>query len=60
MTLILQESNIGHIGRCLEEEYLVAIDSNNRILFHKKLGRYKEKKLTFPLVRKLLNLVLKK
>lgn len=60
MTIILQESNIGHIGRCPEEEYLVAINSNNRILFHKKLGKYTEKKLAFPLVRKFLKLLLTK
>lgn len=51
MTLILQEASIGHIGRCPQEEYLLALNLNNRILFHKKLGTYKEKKIAFPLVR---------
>lgn len=51
MTLILQESSIGHIGRCPQEEYLLAVNSYNRILFHKKLGVHKEKKIAFPLVR---------
>lgn len=50
MTIILQESN--YIGHWPEEEYLLAVNSNNRILFHKKLGYYKEKNIVFPLVSK--------
>lgn len=51
MTLVFQETSIGHIGRSPQEEYLLATNSTNRILYHKKLGTYKEKSLTFPLVR---------
>lgn len=50
MTLIFQEAGIGHIGRCPHEEVLVAINSHNRLLFHKKLGVSKERKITFSLV----------
>lgn len=49
MTVILQESSIGHIGRCPEEEYLLAVNSDSRVLFHKKLGKHKEK-IVLPLV----------
>ncbi|CAH2009067.1 unnamed protein product [Acanthoscelides obtectus] len=49
MTLILQESGIGGIGRCPHEELLVAANSNNRVLFHKKLGKTKDRKIAFPL-----------
>lgn len=54
MTLILQEASPGHIARCRQEEYLLAVNSNNRILFHKKLATYKEKKIAFPLVAEFL------
>lgn len=50
MTLIFQEVGIGYIGRCPHEEVLIATDSQSRILFHKKLGRSKEKRIEFPLV----------
>lgn len=50
MTLIFQEASIGQIGRCPQEEYLLAVNPNNRVIFHKKLGNYKEKKIAFPLV----------
>ncbi|CAH1159671.1 unnamed protein product [Phaedon cochleariae] len=49
MTMILQEAGIGHIGRCPEEEIIIATNEQNRILFHKKMGKTKERKLEFPL-----------
>ncbi|XP_023012406.2 eukaryotic translation initiation factor 2B subunit epsilon isoform X1 [Leptinotarsa decemlineata] len=49
MTLVLQEAGVGYIGRCPEEEMLVLVDPDKRILFHKKLGKIREKNIKFPL-----------
>ncbi|KAG5897934.1 hypothetical protein JTB14_014048 [Gonioctena quinquepunctata] len=49
MTLVLQESGIGYIGRSPDEEILIATDSQKRILFHKNLGKTRERKIEFPL-----------
>lgn len=49
MTLIFQESGIGHQARCKKEEVLIATNSKGRVLYHKKLGTYKERKIDFPL-----------
>ncbi|KAL3266919.1 hypothetical protein HHI36_011069 [Cryptolaemus montrouzieri] len=49
ITLIYQEAGIGQIGRCPKDEVVVATDSKDRILFHKKIGLSREKKVDFPL-----------
>ncbi|CAH0560261.1 unnamed protein product [Brassicogethes aeneus] len=49
MTLIFQESGLGHISRCPKEEVLMATNSSGRVLFHKKLGTTRERKIEFPL-----------
>lgn len=51
MTLLYQESGVGSLARCLKEEIVVASNKENRILFHKKLGYFTERKIDFPLVR---------
>ena len=50
MTLIFQESGIGQMGRDPNEEAVVAVNSSNRILFHRKMGQSRERKIEFPLV----------
>lgn len=50
MTLIYQESGVGSLARCLKEELVIASSKDNRIIFHKKLGCSREKKIDFPLV----------
>lgn len=50
MTLIYQESGIGSLGRCLKEEVVIASNKYKRILFHKKLGCSKARRIDFPLV----------
>ncbi|KAJ3658200.1 hypothetical protein Zmor_009954 [Zophobas morio] len=49
MTLIFQESGIGQMGRDPNEEAVVAVNSSNRILFHRKMGQSRERKIEFPL-----------
>ncbi|KAJ8919240.1 hypothetical protein NQ315_003823 [Exocentrus adspersus] len=49
MTVIFQEAGVNHISRCPQEELLVAINSQNRILSYKKMWKNKERKLDFPL-----------
>nr|CAI5869040.1 unnamed protein product [Callosobruchus analis] len=49
MTLILQESGTKSIGRCPNEELLVATNSHSKVLFYRKAGRGKDEKLKFPL-----------
>lgn len=50
MTVVLQKAGVGQTGRCLTEELVLASNSSNRVLFHKKLGQTHEKKIKFPLV----------
>lgn len=50
MTVVLQKAGVGQTGRCLTEELVVASNSSNRVLLHKKLGQTYEKKIKFPLV----------
>lgn len=50
MTVIYQESGIGSLARCLKEEIVIASNKDNRMLFHKKLGCSRAKKIDFPLV----------
>lgn len=50
MTLIFQEAGIGQMGRDPNEEAIVAVNNNNRVLFHRKLGQSRERKVEFPLV----------
>ncbi|XP_076256049.1 eukaryotic translation initiation factor 2B subunit epsilon isoform X2 [Rhynchophorus ferrugineus] len=49
MTLIYQESSIGHMALCPQDETIIAYNSKNRVLFHKKTQKTKEKRVTFPL-----------
>lgn len=50
MTLIYQESSIGHMALCPQDETVIAYNSKNRVLFHKKTQKTMEKRVTFPLV----------
>lgn len=50
MTLIYQETGVGSLARCLKEEIVMASNKDNRILFQKKLGHSRSKKIEFPLV----------
>ncbi|XP_008192840.1 translation initiation factor eIF2B subunit epsilon isoform X2 [Tribolium castaneum] len=49
MTVIYQEAGIGQMGRDLNEEVVVAVNNNNRVLFHRKLGQSRDRKIEFPL-----------
>ncbi|KAL1509543.1 hypothetical protein ABEB36_004258 [Hypothenemus hampei] len=49
MTVLFQESGLGHMSLCPEDEALVAVNSNNRVLFHKKTYKSSQKKVDFPL-----------
>ncbi|KRT81753.1 hypothetical protein AMK59_5175 [Oryctes borbonicus] len=49
MTLIYQEAGVGQYGRCPREEIVVASNSENRILFHKKINHGHDRKINFPL-----------
>nr|XP_022901654.1 translation initiation factor eIF-2B subunit epsilon [Onthophagus taurus] len=49
MTLIYEESTTGQYGRCPTEEIVVASNLQNRILFHKKIGLTKTKRIDIPL-----------
>ncbi|RZB40661.1 translation initiation factor eIF-2B subunit epsilon [Asbolus verrucosus] len=49
MTLIFQEAGIGQIGRDSREEVVIAVNNNKRVLYHKKLGQSRDRKITFPL-----------
>lgn len=50
MTLIYQEAGVGQYGRCPREEIVLASNSDNRVLFHKKINYNNERKINFPLV----------
>lgn len=50
MTLIYQETGVGSLARCVREEIVIAANKDQRILFHKKLGCSRDKKIEFPLV----------
>lgn len=49
MTIILQESGIGHIGRHTDEDVLLATDCQDRILVFKKLDKSETRKIEFPI-----------
>lgn len=49
MTLVFQEAGIGYNGRCSHEEVVIAANNSNRVLFHKKIGKSRERKINFPL-----------
>ncbi|XP_068906213.1 translation initiation factor eIF2B subunit epsilon isoform X2 [Tenebrio molitor] len=49
MTLVFQEAGIGQMGRDPTEEVVVAVNNNRRVLFHRKLGQSRERKIEFPL-----------
>ncbi|KAK9738530.1 eIF4-gamma/eIF5/eIF2-epsilon [Popillia japonica] len=49
MTLIYQEAGVGQYGRCPREEIVLASNSDNRVLFHKKINYNNERKINFPL-----------
>lgn len=55
MTIILQETGIGQIGRCENEDLLLISTSNNCLLFHEKLGKTKHNKIDLPLVNIIIN-----
>ncbi|CAG9856189.1 unnamed protein product [Phyllotreta striolata] len=48
MTIVLQESGVGHRGRG-SEDLVLAADSQNRILFYNKSTKNRSKKIEFPL-----------
>lgn len=50
MTLIFQEAGLGQIGRNPKEEVIIAANTNGRVLFHKKVGQSRDRKIDFPLV----------
>lgn len=49
MTLVFQETGIGYHGRCVQEDVILAINNANRVLFHKKIGKTRERKINLPL-----------
>ncbi|XP_060532026.1 translation initiation factor eIF-2B subunit epsilon [Cylas formicarius] len=49
MTLLFQEVGPGYSSRSPFAETLIAVNHNNRVLYHKKICKGKEKKIEFPL-----------
>lgn len=52
MTLVYQQAGVGQNAHKYSDEVVIASNSNNRILFHKKLGHSGDRKINFPLVNK--------
>lgn len=50
MTVVFQEAGINHISRCPQEEILIAVNSQRRILSYKKMWKNRDRKVDFPLV----------
>ncbi|XP_066154666.1 translation initiation factor eIF2B subunit epsilon [Euwallacea fornicatus] len=49
MTLVFQESGLGHKSLCPQDEVIIVVNSKNRVLFHKKTYKTAGKKIDFPL-----------
>ncbi|XP_030765131.1 translation initiation factor eIF-2B subunit epsilon isoform X3 [Sitophilus oryzae] len=53
ITLVFQESALGHRSLCPQDESLVAYNNKNRVLFHKKIQKSRDKKAVFPIFQEI-------
>ncbi|KAK9870340.1 hypothetical protein WA026_006425 [Henosepilachna vigintioctopunctata] len=48
ITIVYQKAGVGQIGRSAEDDIVVAVDHNNRVLYHKKTRLLEDKRIKLP------------